>query len=240
MASWRQVLEPRVQTIFRRLGFEVRRFDGFGIHPLADVRKILAASVHGLIVFDVGANTGQTIRRVRDFFPEPVVHAFEPSEATFAVLQGRYGRTPEVHLNRVALGSVEEERPFFEHESSSMSSFLPLGLDGWGAVQKSSFVPVTTIDAYCHRRGIDQIDLLKIDTQGFELEVLAGATRVLGEGRVTFVLLEVNFAPIYEGSPSFHDLSTVLFEHGFVLVSLYNLHHVKHRAGWADALFTTA
>ena len=224
-----------MQGILRRSGFELRRVDRLGAHPLADARTILAEARP--VVFDVGANVGQTIARVRHFMPGATIHSFEPSESTFEELRERYGDDPLIHLNRVALGARREERKLFENVSSEMTSFLPLGEHGWGSVAATTLVPVETLDDYCRRAGVARIDLLKLDTQGFELEVLRGGSQTLAAGRVTLLLAEVFFAAVYERVPSFCEVQQVLSEHGFALVSIYDLHHIGQRAGWCDALF---
>jgi FkbM family methyltransferase len=224
-----------LQGVLRRSGLELRRFDGLGGHPLADARTILAAARP--VVFDVGANTGQTIARVRHFMPGATIHSFEPSESTFEELRERYGDDPLIHLNRVALGARREERKLFENVSSEMTSFLPLGEHGWGSVAATTLVPVETLDDYSERAGVARIDLLKLDTQGFELEVLRGGAETLAAGRVTLVLAEVFFADVYESAPSFCEVQQAVSQHGFVLVSIYDLHYIGRRAGWCDALF---
>jgi FkbM family methyltransferase len=237
-SGWRIEARTRLQQALRRSGYELRRFDGLGVHPLADARRILE---HGApVVFDVGANTGQTITRIRHFMRGATVHSFEPSETAFAKLQERHGADPAVRLNRLALGAAHEERELFENVSSDMSSFLPLGEDGWGSVTGTTVVPVDTLDSYCERARVETIDLLKIDTQGFELEVLRGAARMLADGRIALVLAEVHFAAVYEGAPSFCDVQELLARDGFALVSIYDVHHVGHRAGWCDAMFADA
>ena len=238
MRPWDEYLKSRVQSIGQRFGLDVRRLSTFGVNPYEDMVCIKGGSQGRIVVFDVGANIGQTVTTVRDFFPNSVVHCFEPGFDAFQTLSSRYGTTTDVILSNVALGSQPERRELIDHETSRMSSFLPLGEDGWGNIIGTTSVDVTTVDTYSHSHGVKQIDLLKIDTQGFELEVLTGASSMLSSSSIDFVLAEVNFAPLYVGSPSLHDLTDLLEPHGFRLVSIYNMRHLRHRAGWADVLET--
>jgi hypothetical protein len=84
---------------------------------------------------------------------------------------------------------------------------------------------------------IDHIDILKSDTQGFDLEVLKGAQGVIGHGRVHLILIEINFAALYCGQPRFDEIYAWLSDRGFRLVSFYNACYMNHRIGWCDALF---
>ncbi len=240
MDRWHDRLTSGAQSLCQRFGLDIRRFSTFGINPYADVSCIMGTRPAPPTVFDVGANGGQTVAHVRGFFPDAVIHCFEPGASAFTELSGRYRRAPGIHLNNVALGARGEERTLLDHETSRMSSFLPLGTDGWGSIVGSTLVSVTTLDEYVQDRSVPRIDLLKIDTQGFEMEVLAGATGSLSGKLVEFVLAEVNFASLYSDTPSLHDITSFLGGHGFELVSLYNMRHLRHRAGWADVLFATA
>lgn len=235
LAAFRSTARTTIQRALRRAGYELQRFEGVGQHPLADARGILA--VGAPLVFDVGANHGQTITRIRHFMPGATFHSFEPSEEAFAELSRRHGSDPGITLNRLALGAAREERELFENVSSDLSSFLPLGKHGWGSVARSTVVPIDTLDAYCDERAVDRIDLLKLDTQGFEREVLRGSSRMLAGRRVSLILTEVHFAAVYDGATSLCEVEALLAPHGFVLVSLYGIRHLGYRAGWGDALF---
>jgi hypothetical protein len=90
-----------------------------------------------------------------------VVHGFEPGSTGI--------RTITVRLNNSALGADIGKRAFFENSLSLKSSFLPLGPDGWGQIVDERKVSIDTIENYCMRNRISSIDLLKSDTQGFDL-----------------------------------------------------------------------
>lgn len=118
-----------------------------------------------------------------------------------------------------------------------MSSFLEPGKDGWGDIKQRVPVTVTTIDDYCSERGISNIDILKSDTQGFDLEVLRGAQHMLEERRIQLVYLEITFSNVYQHLPGLDTIFSFLSNYGFCLVSFYRFHYQHDRAGWTDALF---
>ena len=78
---------------------------------------------------------------------------------------------------------------------------------------------VDTLDHQLERHGLDDVDFIKVDTQGSELFVLQGASQVLGQ-HVVGVEVEVEFASIYGGQPLFADVDRHMREHGFDLFDL--------------------
>jgi len=218
----------------------IRSITGYDIHrampfqqPFFDIRSLINSEAP--VVFDVGANTGQTIDWLLSYFPSSHIHAFEPTTSTFTELTEHWRNRPNVYLNNVALGSELGRKQFFENSHSVMNSFLPLGPQGWGDVVSTPQVELTTIDHYCAARGITRIDLLKSDTQGFELEVLKGARSMLRHTRLVY--MEMNFAKLYEHMPTFDELYRAMVDNNFALVSLYDFNYKNDRLGWLDGLF---
>ena len=224
-----------MKRLFRAAGIDIRFIPKLGFDAYDDMRK-LAATEEPLIV-DAGANRGQSIERFRRTFARPVIHAFEPGRETFAELQRRCGGLSGVHLNDVALGSRAETRTFLHNRSDDMSSFLQPAADAWGEISSRYPVEVTTVDDYCAARGIERIVVLKSDTQGFDLEVLKGAQRMMARRAVDLIFIEITFSEMYEGLPRFDEIYAFLADRGYALVSFYDFYYQRGRAGWTDALF---
>ena len=205
-------------------------FDAFG-----DMRRL--AGTDAPLVFDVGANRGQTIERVRHYFGRPVIHAFEPGRDAFGELQRRYGETADVILNNIALGPRQETRTFLDNDHDDMSSFLEPSATAWGEIRSRYPVDVITLDDYCERRRLDRIDILKIDTQGFDLPVLAGVERLLRASAIHLIYTEIIFSDMYKGLPRFDETYAFMADRGYALVSFYDFYYQHDRASWTDALF---
>jgi FkbM family methyltransferase len=228
-------LRGAFKSAVRALGYDIRKVET-GQDAFRDVAQILRSQTSSL-VFDVGANTGQTIERLLSLLPTPVIHAFEPGQAAFRTLQRSYSVFKTIRLNQFALGAAPGQLPFFENSELDMSSLLPLGPAGWGSIERHAKVDVVTIDDYCTVHGIGTIDLLKSDTQGFDLEVLKGADRMLAEHRIRLIYLEIIFSKMYENLPRADKIYAFMSDHGFELVSFYKTYFQNGRAGWTDALF---
>lgn len=225
-----------VKSIFRLLGFEIHYVrKGVGVDAFADMHML--AGTDRPVIFDVGANVGQTIGIMRERFARPVIHSFEPGRATFELLQRNTAGVPDLQLNNVALGAAPGTATLIENERTDMSSMLEPGPDCWGEIERRYDVEVTTVDDYCARHGIRQIDVLKSDTQGFDLEVLRGADKMMTLGAVRMVYMEIIFSEMYQGSPRFDETFAFLADRGFRLVAFYDFWYQRDRASWTDALF---
>src|ERR1700693_617976 len=164
------IIKTLIKRICLSMGYEIARIsDDFGQNAYRDMRKLAKASAR-FVVIDAGANVGQSIVEFRSHFDQPVIHAFEPGFA-FSELRRRSSGIPDLYLNNLALGSKTGEMDFIANEFSPMSSLLAPSFDCWGSIKETHKVTVKTLDDYCTEQGITNIDILKSDTQGFDLEV---------------------------------------------------------------------
>ena len=170
-------------------------------------------------ILDVGANVGQFALAATDRFPDALIHSFEPVPDVAATLQRNVKGVPAITVHRVALGTHGGSLRFHRNDFTHLSSPLPLDpeqgqLYGARATEEIT-VPVHRLDQLFPTLGVSDPVLLKLDVQGYESEVLAGATGVLAQ--IAYVVLEVSFRPLYLGQPSFDRLHTQLKEHGYRL-----------------------
>lgn len=224
----------RIRRFVRSYGFDVIPFQA---NAAADIARRELATRRSPIIFDVGANAGQTIKAVlATSNSPPVIHAFEPSPTTFAVLARAFGKTPGLKLNALGVGDVPGSLELIENSHSDMSSFLR-PKDAWGEIVAHTSVPMTTIDQYCAVEKLDHIDLLKIDTQGYDSRVIRGAERLLGEKRIDYLTFEVIFDEMYEGIERYDRTFGFLADHGYKLMRIMN-QVIRHGLlSWAQAVF---
>ena len=184
-----------------------------------------------------GANVGQSVEQFRKQFDRPTIHCFEPGPETFEQLRKRTAGVPDLHLNNAALGSRIESRIFVENQCPDMSSFLEPSTDGWGSIKGRRPVEVWTLDDYCDRMGVDRVDILKSDTQGYDLEVFRGAEAMIRRRAIHLIYTEIIFSDMYKGLPRLDEIYGFLADRGFALVSFYTFFFQNERASWTDALF---
>lgn len=237
----------QTKTFLRRaassLGFDVSRTTAFGKNPFVDIRRLATAVPR--LGFDVGANEGQTACELRRIFPEAKIHCFEPHGPAFRTLQQKLGGDPNICLEQVAFGDHKGEATLYENAESVTNSLLPNAPEAhtsqpaaYAIPTGQSTVAVTTLDDFCGERAISHLDFLKIDSQGYDLRILQGARKHLAEHRISFIVVEVLFAPLYAGQAHFHEIYGFLTGFDYRLVGLYAIQ--RSPAGailWCDALF---
>lgn len=161
-------------------------------HDIHRLGNLLGVSIR--VFFDVGANTGQTSLAALENFPEAMIYAFEPAKSTFAAL------TTRIHDCRfrpynVALSDTVGQARFFDYGPLATSNSLVERAQyavRAGHAATIDTVDCETLDEFCLRERVDCIDVLKVDTEGHDLAVLSGATRMLDENRIRFVYVEFN------------------------------------------------
>ena len=136
------------------------------------------------VVFDVGANVGHWSQGALALFPGARIHAFEPLPGAFAQLS----RIAGITAHQLALGAEPGTATLhFDPDTTVLSSLHDRA--GMGLAQTVD-VEVLPLDAFADAHGIDHIDFLKIDVEGHEKDVIAGASRRLGDGRIGVVQFE--------------------------------------------------
>jgi FkbM family methyltransferase len=164
------------------------------------------------IFLDVGANVGLYSLELRQAFPNSKIVSFEPNPLTYEQLKREVaGR--KIEVENLGIGSKEENLRIYAYQNGVVSGHATLykemfterrgqdSLDEFG-------VQMTTLDRYCERNGIIQVDFLKLDTEGHELEGLRGAKKLLEDKKIKAIQFEFDemniFSRIY--LKDFYDL----------------------------------
>jgi len=194
------------------------------------------------VVLDVGAHGGWFFHCWQDWCPAATVHAFEPYPESFRAMEAIYGSDPRVTLNQIGIGNSCGTLPLKVMADSKVSnSFLAHCPGTWDEIRYRTGeisevqVPVTTLDAYCARRSIASVYLMKIDVQGFELRVLQGAHATLA--KTDHILVESAIRPLYEEAGTFTEVVSYLQQAGFHLMAIRAWHRGNHVLMETDMLF---
>lgn len=172
-----------------------------------------------LTILDVGANRGSWTRSLLGLVPSCLVHAFEPSDEAFAELQALGTRDRRVIPHNIALGAHDSEAVLYaDSPGSTLSSLSQRNLAHLDLTfDHAQRVVMRHLDGWAREHGLDEIDAMKIDVEGHELDVLRGGERVLES--IAVVQFEFGGANI-DTSTYFRDFWTFFQERGFSLLRL--------------------
>jgi FkbM family methyltransferase len=231
-----------LRRALRAAGFEILR-TRVGLDPDQDLVRLVGTTAK--TIFDVGANVGQTATTLAALFPAAAIHSFEPNRDVFSTLEENVRNLPAVACHPIALSDEDAFGTLHVTRGSEGSSLLPLAgdvgelkLGEWTVASEEQQVEIRRLDSFCAAHGITTIDILKIDTQGNDLEVLQGAGAMLAPSTIRTIFCEVLFAPLYEEQCFFDDVYRLLTGRGYRLVGFYNeSRDGAHRLMWCDALF---
>lgn len=148
-----------------------------------------------LVIFDVGAHVGGYACRARALHPTAHIYAFEPHPATYATLQNRAQPLGIKTFNQ-GLGERPGRLPLYNHRANTSSIHASLYQAVIESVHQDQAVAdeveIGTLDDFAQAHQIQHIHLLKIDTEGHELQILQGAQALLQAGAIDVIQFEFN------------------------------------------------
>ena len=172
------------------------------------------------VVFDVGANVGHyTAMVLSTFGGRAQVYAFEPNETTYGILKSRHGANESARCYNAGFSDKEETLLLYSHADVSYLSSLYKRHSEQLTVTSS--IACTTLDLFCKAERVEMIDLLKMDVEGHELKILAGASHMIQSGRVRYIQFEFGDCNV-DSRTFFRDF----FE---LLTPRYTLHRILRR-----------
>lgn len=158
--------------------------------------KEILGSLAAPTVVDVGANDGGYSSAVMDVNGRARIFAFEPHPETYKRLSSRMSSAQNFFAVNSACGSAPGNFTLYDHAAGSGTEHASLHRGVIERIHRDEsiqhVVSVTTLDRFAADRGIEFIHLLKIDTEGNELDVLKGAADLLREGRIRAIQFEFN------------------------------------------------
>lgn len=209
-----------INICLRKLGISIEKF------PKGDLLRRITLLQHFNIdmIFDVGANEGQYIQIMRQIGYNGNVVSFEPLIMSYKKLENNAKNDPKWNIKNYALGDKHEERLInIAGNSGGSSSFLGMTNEHIAARRNSAYVGcekvmINTLEKVLPELYQGENLFLKIDTQGFEKQVLIGA-----ENSYKFIKgiqVELSLLPLYEGSGLYMEIIDLLNSKGYELFSI--------------------
>lgn len=192
------------------------------------------------VFFDVGANSGQTWKWFRNQSPNAMIFCFEPVLDTYSQLQKNTLSDRKTVVENLALGDKNEEKTIrlFGKNMTVLNSLSETSMNN-SPCAKEEVIRVETLDHYCQRKKVKKIDLLKIDTEGYEMKVLTGAKQMMHRGAITLIYCETGFLRSNKRNTYFSDLTEFLAAEGYFFFGLYQVdyHDWKRGNNLGNALY---
>lgn len=176
-------------------------------HEIMPLLRFFPKGGGGLTVLDIGANKGLWTRALLDTFGDRVahVHLFDPSPENYAELTNQSDNlaclTAEdfsrLSAHRLALGREPGRATLYTNdEGSPLGSLYPHEDPGWGERMKdirlseTVEVQVSTVDQFLSEHGLSHVEIMKVDTEGHEMDVLMGAEQAIQAGTIDVITFE--------------------------------------------------
>lgn len=215
----------------------------YGVAPTIEHASVLENIQPGVVV-DVGANKGQFSLLCKGLFPDTHIYAFEPLPEPAARYRQLFSGDNAVKLYQVALGLDEADKNIHISSRPDSSSLLPITCKQVNtfpgtACETSLKIKQLALNEILGNNELSVPALLKIDVQGYELEVLKGSEKILK--CFSWIYCECSFIELYEGQALAADIIHWLDERGFSLQGVYNTHYDRYgMAVQADFLFNNS
>jgi FkbM family methyltransferase len=181
---------------------------------LIDITQYVKTPISGII--QVGAHIGNEISTLKKLTNNILM--FEPQKDVYQKLLKNIGDDKHIIAENCALGSTPGTLKMYKEYANSgqSSSLLPPSLHTiqYPGIVFNDFeeVQIKTLDSYLENTN-NSYNLMTLDVQGYELEVLKGASKTLNQ--IDYILCEVNRAELYKGCPMYTEIESYLSNYGF-------------------------
>jgi FkbM family methyltransferase len=178
------------------------------------------------IILDIGGGIGASLKIFNGYFPVKKIIVFEPVAESYRAIKERFPDHSNIEFIKAAAGNENTEKEINIAGRITSSSLLPLVADpdsevfnennlGQVRVEK---IEIVRLDDFLIDNQ-DRIGIMKIDVQGYEMDVLRGAEMTLK--RTDIVVLEANNHDGYKGSAKYYEIDSYLRDHNFTLYNIF-------------------
>lgn len=181
-----------------------------------------------IILFDIGAHKGETIKFFNKNFYISKIFAFEPNRQLFKNLKNKFYKVKKIKFYNYGVGNKNTKQMFYIYNDTASSSFKKIDKSTNYFLRKKkitfdNYIPkaiktnVVTLDSFIYFEKFNQvIDILKIDTEGFEYNVLKGISQKNFK-KIKFIYFEHHYDKMILKDYTFSDINNVLIKNNFVL-----------------------
>jgi FkbM family methyltransferase len=184
-------------------------------------------------IFDCGANIGFVSYQFYKRFRNSKIHGFEPNVVVFEKLVSFLKQESDNFVfNNAGISDTNGSLDFYKNNNTGTSSFLEpndFHLSHMARKYQKIEVPIVSIGNYCVTNNIDEIGILKLDIEGFELKAMMGCSEFLKNDKIDFVFTEVNFIPTYQDQPLLEDIIAYMRQYKYYPYNIYGINESDKR-----------
>lgn len=190
------------------------------------------------VIFDVGANIGNFSKELFYIYPKSKFYCFEPFPSTFEKLTCNLRRR-NYNLYQLALGDKSQLVTVPQNNSNQPDTNTLVGAIKTTDSAKHDSITISTVDEFCRNHSIKTISLLKIDTEGFDLKVLQGASNMLCKGNIKVVYVECGLDPGNRYHIYFPEILSYLTSRDYIFISFFqtDIRKLNQKIHFSNALF---
>ena len=205
-------LVKKIHKLFKLSRFKLWRKGLLnGIAATIELENMIS-SINPETIIDIGSNKGQFILLVEQLFPNKIIHSFEPLAEILDIQRKFFNRNKNIFFYNFALGSSSSIRKFFITRRKDSSSFLKISENKnkskYYEINTEKNIQIKSLDEVLINWEIKKPILMKIDVQGYELEVLKGSENMLK--KVEYILIEVSENEMYKDQPLSNEIINFL------------------------------
>lgn len=220
---------------------------------LDDVLKIFIKK-NNPVIMDVGANKGQSVDRFQSIFKKPYIYCFEPVKSSFDLLKKKITLEKRIKAYNFAICKNQKKKKIYIYKNDAHSGFNKvlkntkwlelrskrINISSKNYLKKTELVKTETIDNFCKKNNIKEIDILKIDTQGNEDNVLKGCANLLKQKKIKIIQVEVILQDVYSKYLNIYDIEKYLIPNSYRLLATNKFGNlIDNYSFQLDILYTT-
>ena len=256
MISLKNIITRFIKKILSFSGYELR-----GIKPIVAhnnynaIHKFLISEVlkcEEPVIFDVGANDGESIERFKKIFSKSKIYSFEPDDNAFQRLKKNYYNKENIEIFDFGISNRDGNQQFYSYDHDKISSLMRLDANSklfksrkiaknsGEDFEKLKDIKILKLDSFVKDKNIPRINILKIDVQGYEPEVIEGAKYLIENNKIDIIEMEIILGYGYSKSISFYDIEKNFSKQEYKLAAInYDSNIISYSNYQIDVIYVS-
>ena len=256
MTSLKKKLIRFIKKIISLSGYELRGIKSKVAHnDYNAIHKFLISEVlkcEEPVIFDVGANDGESIERFKKIFSKSKIYSFEPDDNAFQRLKKNYYNKENIEIFDFGISNRDGNQQFYSYDHDKISSLMRLDANSklfksrkiaknsGEDFEKLKDIKIVKLDSFVKDKNIPRINILKIDVQGYEPEVIEGAKYLIENNKIDIIEMEIILGYGYSKSISFYDIEKNFSKQEYKLAAInYDSNIISYSNYQIDVIYVS-